>query len=143
MATHERSRGTMSTGRTLEDLARTFVLPAESPLWTSDPESMFRRELALILDHLDDTRATREYVQKDLLDQECFIRTELHGVEARTPRYSPYRFPERQKLQRQLHQLASERRRTIWELDKQEQITQRELLEVLEKQLQLHDVDEA
>ena len=44
-------------------------------------------------------------------EEESGIGTELLQMEARTPRYSPYRFPEREKLQRRLGQLSQERRR--------------------------------
>lgn len=48
---------------------------------------------------------------ESLLQAECYLDTELMGMERRTPRYSPYRFPEREKLQRRLFDVEADRRR--------------------------------
>ena len=69
----------------LERRAWAFVREPEVPLWSPEPEAAVRRELALILRHLDRARAVRDGLARDLLRQECSVRTELHGVEARTP----------------------------------------------------------
>ena len=67
--------------------------------------------MALLLHQIDASRARESDVFESLLEEECGIGTELLQMEARTPRYSPYRFPEREKLQRRLGRLSEERRR--------------------------------
>ncbi len=75
------------------------------------PSSILEDEVALLLHQIDASRARESDVFESLLEEECGIGTELLQMEARTPRYSPYRFPEREKLQRRLGQLSQERRR--------------------------------
>ena len=70
---------------------------------------------------------------QSLLDSECDIETELMQMEARTPRYSAYRFPEREKLQRRLGHIAVERRQfTMTLADKMDSFHDR-LLSLLKK----------
>ena len=66
--------------------------------------------MARALRELKSARTLEEATRRSLLRQECYIDTELMHMEQRTPKYSPYRFPEREKLQRRLHQLERERR---------------------------------
>ena len=67
--------------------------------------------MALVLHQIDMSRDRERDALDSLLEEECGIGTELLQMEARTPRYSPYRFPEREKLQKRLGQLSQERRR--------------------------------
>ena len=67
--------------------------------------------MALVLHQIDASRERERDALDSLLEEECSIGTELLQMEARTPRYSPYRFPEREKLQRRLGHLSQERRR--------------------------------
>ena len=60
---------------------------------------------------LEEVRVRGRMVLASLLQDECYVGTELRQMEDRVPRYSPYRFPEREKLQRRLGHLAQERRR--------------------------------
>jgi len=68
-------------------------------------------EIALMLDQIDSWRQVKERLVRSLLHGEMYTNTELMQMEARTPRYSPYRFPEREKLQRRLLDIERERRR--------------------------------
>ena len=70
-------------------------------------------QIWLTLHHIETNREREQTVKENLLLEECEIGTELLQMEARTPRYSAYRFPEREKLQRRLGQLAAERRRFV------------------------------
>ena len=63
-------------------------------------------EIAFVLDQIDQARAFDESQHRSLIRLECYIDTDLMQMEARTPRYSPYRFPEREKLQRRLMTVA-------------------------------------
>lgn len=80
-----------------------------------------------MLDQIDGWRETREKLDHSLLRAECYTDTELMQMEARTPKYSPYRFPEREKLQRRLFEIEKERRRS--------DVTHRERLDELHHHL--------
>ena len=73
--------------------------------------SIIEDDLALTLHQIDRLRARGQEIGQSLLQAECYIGTELMQMEQRTPRYSPYRFPEREKLQRRLGRIDEERRR--------------------------------
>jgi len=92
-----------------------------SPFW------MIKDSVALVLDQIDRSRKKEEEVLKELLDSECEIGTELLQMEQRTPRYSPYRFPEREKMHREMGRIRAERRRF--------QISQAERMEGLHERL--------
>ena len=128
---------TASNGKKLEDRARALLRESKTSPWLPDPDAMFLRKLSLLLHQLDETRRIGRFLQNDLLDQECFVWTELHGVEVRTPQYAPRRFPEWEKLHRQLHGIRAERRRTIQNLEERIQELHRSLLDAMEKQFQL------
>ncbi len=91
------------------------------------PGWRIKDEVALVLDQIDSLRANEEEVLEELLDTECRIGTELFQMEQRTPRYSLYRFPEREKHLRRLDRVASERRRF--------KVSQTEKLAVLHERL--------
>lgn len=98
----------------LEDEARRLVLHHADERFPSSGESFFlglEREIALTLHHLDRAREFHELQRRALTQTECYVETELMQMESRTPRYAAYRFPEREKLQRRLAEIDSERRR--------------------------------
>ena len=64
----------------------------------------------MTLARLDGLRDQHESLQHNLLTAECYVDTELMQMELRTPRYSPYRYPEREKLHRRL--LSIEQQKT-------------------------------
>lgn len=102
-----------SFGERLEERARGLA-SARSRLHDHfSVTSLIEDEIALTLDQLDGTRARWEEIGRDLVQTECYIETELMQMEQRTPRYSPYRYPEREKLQRRLMGIAQERRRLM------------------------------
>lgn len=94
-------------------------------------------EIALSLDHLDRERSLHERRLRSLLRVECYTDTELIQMEQRTPTYSPYRFPEREKLQRRLLRIEEERRRLAGEHEGKLQALHDRLLELLHKRAQL------
>lgn len=75
--------------------------------------SLIEDDIALTLHQIDRLHARDRDIGRSLLQAECYIATELARMEDRTPRYSPYRFPEREKLQRRLGHVAEERRRFV------------------------------
>ncbi len=97
---------------TLEQRARDAISSCSS--WEVEgfsASSILRDEIALTLNQLDGWRARDKDLKQDLLHEECDVDTELMQMEQRTPRYSPYRFPEREKLQRRRGRIKEQQRR--------------------------------
>jgi hypothetical protein len=107
---------------------------------TYDPIlSGLRREIALIQEQLEQTRTVNECIRRHRLRDECEISTELMQMEQRTPRYSPYRFPEREKIQRRSHALRREERQQLMSyILRMDQLHDR-LLQLLNRHDQLTD----
>ena len=72
-----------------------------------------------------------------LMKVEVYIDNELMGMNRRTPTYSPYRFPERDKLQRRLFGIEAERRRLHAMYVDRVHGLQKTLLELMHKRGQL------
>ena len=111
----------------LEALARGIAQNETDSKETWSPRSALDDQIRLTLHQSDQTRARSRTVSDSILRNECYVGTELRQMEDRTPRYSPYRFPEREKLQRRLSWLAKERRRLM--------ITEGEKLDTLHDRL--------
>ncbi len=73
--------------------------------------SILKDEIALTLHQLSGWRARERDMSQRLCQEECEIGTELLQMEQRTPRYSPYRYPEREKLQRRRSRVLEQGRR--------------------------------
>lgn len=85
---------------TLEKKARQLRAKLKQDSWDLSLPSMLKREIALTVDQLDQMRKLRNDQLSSLQKNECDINTELMQMEARTPRYSPYKYPEREKFKR-------------------------------------------
>ena len=88
----------------------------------------------------DAWRAIRERLLRSLLRGDCYAGTELMQMEARTPRYSPYRFPEREKFQRRLFEIDKERRRLETQHERTVVELENRLFTLLEQHAQLSGV---
>lgn len=95
----------------LEEKARDVARDRLDNFWDSAPLAVIEREVALVLGQLDRVRTLHGEMQRDLLRDECYVGTELLQMEQRTPRYSPDRFPEREKMHRRIQGIHQERRR--------------------------------
>ncbi len=73
--------------------------------------SILKDEIALTLHQIGGLWAREEVLKQGLLREESEIGTELLQMEQRTPRYSPYRYPEREKLQRRRSRIREQQRR--------------------------------
>ena len=105
---------------------------------STDPiTSSIEREIALVLGHIDRAGTLQEDLEHRLLQSECYIGSELLQMEVRTPRYSPTRFPEREKLQRRLLNIEQERRRLLVQRERPLQELHDRLLSLLNKHQQL------
>ncbi len=103
--------------------------------------SIIKREIALTAEQIDRLQALHKDQLDEILQAECYVNTELMQMEQRTPRYSPYRFPEREKLQRRLLQIGAERRRLAARLEDKLQPLEDRLLSLINKHEQVSDED--
>lgn len=104
-----RSEESVSTVQRLEDLANAAVQRLDVFAERS-ARSTTMREIGLTLQHLAFLRNTHTDILSSLLEDECRLGTELHGIARRTPPYSPAIFPEREKFVRGVLALEKERR---------------------------------
>ncbi len=122
----------------LEARARDLGGDADHEAWDWSVLSTIDHEIALTLDHIDRLRELGKQLGRSLLQSECYIGTELVQMEQRTPRYSSYRFPEREKLQRRLLAIDQERRRLAVTQEEQLRALHDRLLSLLNKHGQLN-----
>ena len=121
----------------LEQRAQDVLAAPATKIGQFSRSSLFEDEIALTLHHIDRLRAREQDMKHELLQAECYIDTELMQMEQRTPRYSPYRFPEREKMQKRLSRIAEERRRlTVTQAEKLDGLHDR-LLALLSKHRQI------
>ncbi|MCI0624780.1 MAG: hypothetical protein L0387_24565 [Acidobacteria bacterium] len=140
MATTGDSAGEHEPGRfagQLEERVRQLTNATRQPSPEFSVTSLIEDELLLTVEQLDKTRERWRVIEQDLLQAECYIETELMQMEQRTPRYSPYRFPEREKLQKRLMGIAQERRRLIVSTSQSIDELHQRLLSLLHKHKQL------
>ena len=121
----------------LEERARNVVPTASRPARDFSATWLIAEQVALTLDQLDQLRRRGRELGNALLEAECDVETELMQMEQRTPRYSPYRYPEREKLQRRLARLAEEGRRLVIAQAEKLDSLQERLLSLLQKHRQL------
>ena len=116
-----------SFSRGLEERARKLLSSRDQQRPDVSVSSFIAENIALTLNQIDRQRMRGRKVCQSFLQSECYIGSELIQMEERTPRYSPYRFPEREKLQRRLGEIAKERRRFV--------VSDAETLDALHSQL--------
>ena len=133
----ENTQGSQSVPGMLEEKAREVLASTQGPDLSLLPSSLVRGELSLLLHQIEQRRVLEKAIEDSLLQHECHITTEMMHMEDRTPRYSPYRFPEREKMQRRLDRIGSERRR-FWIVQEENWNNLHErLLTLLQKHRQL------
>ncbi len=106
----------------LEKRAQAIGSRMELEPWDASSLAIVERDITLTLGQLEEIRTVHGRQRLRLLRLECYTDTELMQMEARTPRYSPYRFPEREKFQRRL--LSIEQSRLRLELQEAEELRQ-------------------
>ena len=94
----------------LENRARAIIARPRSGDPSDSVVAGLGRDIALVMEQIESLRAVQQSLSSSLLQVECYVDTELIQMELRTPRYSPYRYPEREKLQRRLLEIEHERR---------------------------------
>ncbi len=106
-----RKRKEPSFSEQLELRARRICCDPRLKTGETSPVGTLEKNIALILHQITDVRGLHESLRRNLLQLERYVNTELMQMENRTPKYSPTRFPEREKFQRRLFQIEHERRR--------------------------------
>lgn len=95
----------------LEKKAERITRKIDDQDWDNSIPSVLRRNIALTVHQIKNLRHLHSR-QRDKLDRnKCDIDTEILQLEERIPRYSPYKYPEREKFHRQLLGVKSEIRR--------------------------------
>ena len=97
--------------RQLEQRARNLIGESHGDGWhDASPPAILERDIRSTVAQIEETRRVHTAERQRLLRLECYTDTELMQMEQRTPRYSPYRYPEREKLQRRLMSIEHDRR---------------------------------
>ncbi len=126
---------------TLEKKARQLRAKLKQDSWDLSLPSMLKREIALTVDQLDQMRKLHNDQLGSLQKNECDINTELMQMEDRTPRYSPYKYPEREKFLRSLQGIEAERRRTKAHTEERLRSLENRLLSLMNKHEQIQTLD--
>jgi hypothetical protein len=104
-------REPISFGERLEKEAREMVTTRDSREANDSITFGIRREIALILDHMDRVRSLHSRLRRNLLQHEFYLSTEISQREPRGHQvYHDYRLPERDRLRDRLRELERERR---------------------------------
>lgn len=125
----------------LEQKARRLKAGLEQDSWDLSIPSIIKREIALTVDQIDQTRKVLKDQLDSLQKNECNIDTELIQMEERTPKYSPHRYPEREKFLRSLQAVEVERRRTKAHSEDKLRSLENRLLALMNKHEQIQTLD--
>lgn len=121
----------------LEDKVNQISSNLHKNIWGVSVPSILKREIALTSEQIKRLKKLHKIQLYNLLQIECYIDTEIMQMEERTPTYSPYRFPEREKLQRRLFNLAAERRKLEIHHEEKLHSLEERLLSLLNKHTQV------
>jgi chromosome segregation ATPase len=117
----------------LEQAARQLVAHMNARHGSDSIITSIEQEIAFTLEQIDRLQTLHKGQSKSLCKVECYVGTELIQMEARTPRYSPKRFPERDKLQNRLFAIEAERRKHSVFYEDRLQALQKQLLSLMQK----------
>lgn len=126
----------------LEEKAENIIKDFDFQDWDNSVPAIFKREIALTLDQIKRLQKLHKKQVSMLGNAECEIDTEMLQMEARTPKYSPYKYPEREKFQRQLLGIKSERAREDVFYEDRLQNFHRTLLGLIHKYEQIRNIDD-
>ena len=125
----------------LEKKARQLKAGLEKDNWDLSLPSMLKREIALTVEQIDQSRKLRKEMLDSLQKNECEINTELIQMEDRTPKYSSQKFPEREKFMRSLLGLEVEQRRLNAQAREKIHSLENRLLGLMNKHEQIQTLD--
>lgn len=121
----------------LEERARQLAEDSNDRHWDTSIPAAIRRQIALTVEHRRRQRELHERQLRRLLRIECYVDTDLMQLEQRIPRYTPYHFPEKEKLKKRLFEIEKERRNLTLRLEDRKQSLEDRLLNLLDKHEQL------
>ena len=121
----------------LEDKANDLAATTTNRNWEASIPAMLSREIALTLDQIHRQREFHENELRQLLRMECSVGTDLMQLQQRIPRYTPYHFPEKEKLKQRLFEIERERRKLSLRLQDKTQSLEDRLLSLINKWQQL------
>ena len=126
----------------LEQKAENIIKNFDLQDWDNSIPAVLKREIALTLAQIKQLRKFHKEQILRLGDTECEIGTEIIQTEDRTPKYSPTKYPERERFQRQLLGIKSERvRQDVFYQDRLQNLY-RILLELIHKYEQIRNIDD-
>lgn len=120
-----------------EEKARHIAKDVDVHDWDNSLPAVLKRNIALTLNQIDRLREFHDKHRTQFLETECDLGTELMQMEARTPPYSPMRFPEREKLNRSLIGIKNEQRKHNVIYEDKLQNLQKTLLKLLHEYEQI------
>ncbi len=126
---------------TLEKKARRLKAGLKQDSWDLSLPSIIKREIALTVDQIDQTRKLRDDQLDSLHKNECDINTELIQMEDRTPKYSSHKYPEREKFLRSLQSIEAERRKTKVHTEDKLRSLENRLLALMNKHEQIQTLN--
>ena len=121
-----------------EEKANDIAGSPQKQLWENTIPAMIRREIALTVDQIKRLQEQHDEQFRRLLRIECYIDTDLMQLEQRQPRYTPYHFPEKEKLKQRLFDIEKERRNLSLKLEEKTQGLEEKLLNLINRHEQLN-----
>ena len=121
----------------LEQAERDLVGDRKMVRYSFAVTDLLESDVAMTLEQMGRLRELHRQQLSSLRRTECYVDTELMQMEERAPRYSPYRFPEREKFQSRLFLIETERRKGAIFYEERMQGLQRKLLSLMQKHEQL------
>ena len=121
------------TSESLEEKARRLAREIGKDTDETPVSATVKRQIALTLEHIERVRDLHAKLRDSILYMQCYTETELIRMEDRTPKYSPNRFPEREKIQKRLFALDQERRKLASAEEEKLQVMQQRLLSLMDR----------
>ncbi len=126
----------------LEQKANQIIKNFNNKDWDNSIPVVLKREIALTLDQIKQSKEFHEKQISEITNTECSIGTDIMQTEDRTPRYSSAKYPEIEKFQRQLLGVQSEKRRQEMLYEDKLQNLQRNLLGLIHKYEQISNIND-
>ena len=123
--------------KTLEEKAEELVSVPNRQQWDKSIPSIVRREIALTVDQIKRIKQHHDEQFHRLLKLECYVETDLKRLLARSPKFMPYHFPEKEKFKQRLFDIEKERRDLSLRLEEKTQSLEDRLLSLINKHEQI------
>ena len=104
--------------------------------------SILKNKIALTVDQIKRLKSFHHNQVSRFGKTELDIGTEILQLDDRTPRYSPYKYPEREKLQRQQMGVKTEKRKEASFYEDKLQTLHKNLLELVQKYTLIRNIND-